>query len=86
MHAYARLKGSGCMLPQELRCSVIASEAILGQKQSRSSYTGRGVLHPIFGCPCVHFLSQQTSDFLEISTESKVGRTTGGMTSLEEQL
>ena len=33
------------MLPQE--CSEIASEAILGQKQSRSSYMARGVLHPI---------------------------------------
>ena len=30
-----------------IRCSEIASEAILGQKQSRSSYIARGVLHTI---------------------------------------
>ena len=56
----ARLKGSGGMLPQD-RCSEIASEAILGQKLSRSSsvrYVARGVL---FGCPCRHLLSQPTS-------------------------
>ena len=37
------------MLPSkilEIRCSEIAFEAILGQKQSRSSYMARGVLHP----------------------------------------
>ena len=28
----------------------------MGQKQSRSSYMARGVLHPIFGCPCVRFV------------------------------
>ena len=40
------------MLPQEfleIRRSEIASDAILGQKQSRSSYMARGVLYPIFG-------------------------------------
>ena len=51
------------MLPQdfffEIRCSEIneiASEAILGQKQSHSSYRymARGELHLIFGCPCMH--------------------------------
>ena len=48
----ARLEGSGGMLPHlEIRCSEIASEAILGHRQSHSSYTARGVLHPIFGCP-----------------------------------
>ena len=52
----------------EMRCSEIASEAILGQKQSRSSYMARGVLHPIFGCPFVHLLSHLTSDFHERST------------------
>ena len=45
MHKHARLGGSGGMLPQEIlenRCSEIASEAILGQKQNRSSYMARG--------------------------------------------
>ena len=54
LHKHARVGGSGGMLPQEnveIRCSEIASEAILGQKQSRSSYMARGELHPIFGCP-----------------------------------
>ena len=43
---YARLEGSGGMLPQEIsenRCSEIASEAILGQKQSRSNYMARRI-------------------------------------------
>ena len=31
-----RLGGSGGMLPQEIRCTEIASKAILGQKQNRS--------------------------------------------------
>ena len=49
MYAYnhARLGGSGS--PRkflEIRCSEIASEAILGQKQSRSSYMAREILHP----------------------------------------
>ena len=42
------------MVPQEIRCSGIASEAIFGQLQSCSSYMASGVLHPIFGCPCMH--------------------------------
>ena len=41
------------MLSLEIRCSEIASEAILGQKQIIGSYMPRGVLHPIFGCPCM---------------------------------
>ena len=53
------------MLPQEIRCSEIASEAILGQKQSRSSYMARGILHPIFGCPRLHLLCQLTLNFHE---------------------
>ena len=39
MHKSARVGGHGGMLPQEIleiRCSEIASEAILGQKQCRS--------------------------------------------------
>ena len=49
----------------KIGCSEIASEAILGQKQSRSSCVARGVLHPIFGCPCMHLLSQLTWNFYE---------------------
>ena len=49
----------------EMRCSEIASEAILGQKQSRSSYMTHCILHSIFGCPCIHLLSQLTSNFQE---------------------
>ena len=52
------------MLPQEIRSSEIASEAILGQELSRSSsvrYVARGVLYPMFGCPCMHLLSQPKS-------------------------
>ena len=37
----------------------------MGQKQSHSSYMARGALHPMFGCPYTHFLSQLTSSFHE---------------------
>ena len=37
MHMYASISMGACS-PGEVRCSEIASEAILGQKQSRSSY------------------------------------------------
>ena len=60
--------GLGACSPRkilEIRCSEIVSEAILGQKQSRSSYKAREVLHPIFGCPRMHLLSQLTSNFQE---------------------
>ena len=50
------------MLPQEIRCSEITSEAILGH---HNSYMARVILHPILGCPCVHLLSQPTSNFHE---------------------
>ena len=49
----SRVVGSGGMLPKEIleiRCSEIASEAILGQKQSCSMYIAHRVLHPGFGC------------------------------------
>ena len=69
LHKHARLGGSGGMLPQEIfleiRCSGIASEDILGQKHSHTSYSARGVLHLIFSCPCMHLLSQLTSNFPE---------------------
>ena len=35
--------GSGGMLPQEIRCSEIASGAIFGQKQSRSNYSSSNI-------------------------------------------
>ena len=38
--------------PEEIRCSEIASEAILEQKQNCSSYMACGVLHQIFDGPC----------------------------------
>ena len=65
---HARLVGSGGMLTQEIfeiRCSEIASEVVLGQKQSRSSCMARGVLHSIFGRPCMDLLSQLTWNFYE---------------------
>ena len=62
----------------EIRCSEITSEAILGQKQSRSSsvrYMACGVLYPIFGCPCMYLLSHQIS----MREGTMVDRTTGGV-------
>ena len=38
VHKHARLGGSGGRKFLEIRCSEIASEAILGQKQSCSIY------------------------------------------------
>ena len=49
----------------EIICSEILSEAILGQKHSRSDYMARRVLYPIFGCQRMHLLSQLTSNFQE---------------------
>ena len=63
MYKHARLVGCVGMLSKEIRCCEIASEAILGQKHSCSSYIARRVLHPIFDCPCMHLLSQLTSNF-----------------------
>ena len=57
--------GLGACIPRkvlEIRCSEIA---ILGQKQSCSSYMAPGEL---FGCPCMHFLSQLT-----LNSHTKVG-------------
>ena len=57
MHAYAciSMRGVWGHAPPgnflEIRCSEIASVAMLRQKQRRSSYMARGVLHLIFGCP-----------------------------------
>ena len=77
MYNQARLGGSGCILPQEIleiRCPEIASEAILGQKQSHSSsvhYMARRILYQTFGCPCMHMLSQLTRE--RRLTEQQVG-------------
>ena len=50
----------------EIRCSEIASEAILGQKQSRSSYMHDSPsIASNFGYHFMHLLSQLTSDFHE---------------------
>ena len=60
MHKHARLGQSEAMFPQEIlemRCSEITSKAILEQKQSRSSYMARGVLHIIFDCERMHLLT-----------------------------
>ena len=52
MHKHARLGGGAeTCYPRkflEIRCYEIASETIVGQKQSCSSYMARRVLHPIF--------------------------------------
>ena len=49
-----------------------------------SSYVARGVLYPLFGCPCMDVLSHLTSNFTRQG--AKVGRTAGGVASLEIQL
>ena len=65
IYKHARLGWSGGMLPQdlfEIRCSEIASEAILGQKQSHSSY----MAHISIASNCVRkWLSQLTPNFHE---------------------
>jgi len=43
-------RGFRGMLPQEFRCSEIASEVILEQKQSQGSHMVCKVLHPVFDC------------------------------------
>ena len=68
LHKHTRLGGVEACSPRkflEIRCSEIASEAILGQKHSYNSYLALGVLHPIFSCQCMHLLSQLTSNFHE---------------------
>ena len=58
-HKHARLGRSGGMHvpPENFLKLEIASEATLGQKQSRSGYMAREVLHPIFGCARMHLLA-----------------------------
>ena len=55
MCACMKIGGPRGMLPQEIRCSEIASEAILEQRQSQgSSHMVCKVLHPVFGCITFH--------------------------------
>ena len=52
----------------KIRCSEVACEAILGQKQSCRIYMVHRVLHHVFSCISSingHLLSQLTLDFLE---------------------
>ena len=57
----------------------IASEAILEQKQSCSSYMAHRVLHPSFSCPYMHLLSQVTLNFHKRwLAEQQVGVITDG--------
>ena len=70
MHAYpCKARGSGGMVPQEIFGYQMLWDylSLWQRKQSRSSslirYMTGGVLYPIFGCPCMHLLSQLTSNF-----------------------
>ena len=81
MQDYGGLEGCFPRIFLEIRCSEIASGAIFGQKQSRSSYY---IFHPMLGSPIRILLSQLTSNFHKRKT--KVGRTVGGVTSIEGQL
>ena len=73
MHTHARLEGFGGMLPQEIlleiRCSEIASEAILGQKQNRSAWLTINCIR--FFAVHVHLLSLRSRE------GTTVGRTAG---------
>ena len=65
------LWGLGAYFPSKFRkigCSEIASEIILGKKQSCSSYMVCRVLHLVFSCISFmhgHLPSQLTLNFLE---------------------
>ena len=59
VHIYKHAKNegrSGGMLLQALkiRCSEIASQTIVGQKQSHNSYMAYRILLPLFGCTYTH--------------------------------
>ena len=60
MQDYGGLEGCFPRIFLEIRCSEIASGAIFGQKQSRSSYY---IFHPMLGSPIRILLSQLTSNF-----------------------
>ena len=56
-HVSANIRHNNQLHWGDIRFSEISSETILGQKQSyQDSYMTCGVLHPIFGCPCMHLL------------------------------
>ena len=84
MQKNARLGGSGGMLPREINCSESASEAILGQKQSRSSYHGSRSTASKFWLSTYAF--SKPSNFHERRYTTNIGRTAGRATSLEGQL
>ena len=69
---HVRLGGSGGMVPGrklfEIRCSEIASQAILSQKQSRSSYMARRVPYLLDQTPRLHFISSR--NFVRLLFES----------------
>ena len=47
----------------------------------------REVLHPVFGCPMMYALAKPADiEFPREKVGTKVGRTAGGVTSLEGQL
>ena len=62
MYKHVGLGESGGMLPYrkflEIRCSEIASE----DRHFGTNYIGHRVLHPVYGCTYIHFLSLLTSN------------------------
>ena len=68
LHKHARLEGLGACSPRRFfknRCSEIASEVILGQKQSRSSYTchSRSIASNFW--PSMYIFAKLISNFQE---------------------
>ena len=63
MHKHARLEECGGMFPQEIRCSDIASETILGQKQSHSSSMVRGGVQNLDSGLCTGVWTGQWTGF-----------------------
>ena len=77
--------GLGACSPRKIRCSEIASQAILGQKHSHTSYLTRGVLHPIFSCPGMHFTKPADLEFFREEALRLAEEQVQGATSLEGQ-
>ena len=75
-----RVSSNRHRLTLEIRCSEIASEAILGPNRSRSSYMACRVLHPIFGCPYSYAFADINFSTKEDAT---VRKTAGGVTDEE---
>ena len=76
--------GLGACSPRKFRCSESASESILAQKQSRSSYHGSQSTASKFWLSTYAF--SKPSNFHERRYTTNVGRTAGRATSLEGQL